>query len=198
LGFADHYAGMAEVRAERYFELMRSYFEGYDDFGQVHFLVIRGMDLPDDGSVTSINFNSTRMFYGNAFEAFASSVDILAYLNNIKAGRPFNQFENLTQEKYLKLDKANRFDAFASVPEFVMMCEERDNQIRNASHHGGMRLERKTQTIRFHVGKGGTGSERRMSYASYLARSANLFLQAMSLLRLEILMCHTTGMPPHL
>jgi hypothetical protein len=47
-------------------------------------------------------------------------------------------------------------------------------------------------------GKGGTGPEQRMDYASYLARSARLFLQAMTLLRLEIMMCHTTGARPPL
>jgi hypothetical protein len=160
--------------------------------------VVKGMELPDDSTVSSINFDTTRMFYGNAFEAFASSVDILAYLNNLKVGRSFNEFERLTQKEYLKLDKANRFDAFASVPEFAALCEERDNQIRNASHHGGIRLGSKTQTVRFRCGKGGTGAEQKMGYARYLARSAKLFLQAMTLLRLEILMCHTTGMPPPL
>jgi hypothetical protein len=40
--FADWYAGVVESHAERYFELMKAYFEGYDDFGQVHFLVVRG------------------------------------------------------------------------------------------------------------------------------------------------------------
>jgi hypothetical protein len=132
------------------------------------------------------------MFYGNAFEVFASSVDILAY------GRPFNQFERMTQKEYLKLDKANRFEAFTAVPEFIAICEERDNQIRNASHHGGMRMERKTQTIRYRSGKGGIGPDQRMGYATFLARGAKLFLQAMTLLRIEIMMCHVTGMRPPL
>jgi len=168
MAFADCYAEMVDVRAERYFELMKAYYQGYDDFAQIHFLVIRGVDVPEDGSISSINFDATRMFYGNAFDTFSSSVDILAYLNNLKAGRPFNQFEKLTQEQYLKLDKANRFDAFASVPEFAMMCVERDNQIRKASRHGGMRLDRETQTILYRAGKGGTGPEQKMGYAQYL------------------------------
>jgi hypothetical protein len=90
----------------------------------------------------------------------ASSVDVLAYLSNLKAGRAFNQFEKLTQKDYLKLNKVNRF---ATVPEFAALCKERDNQIRNASHRGGMRLERKTQTVRYRAGKGGTGGEQRMA-----------------------------------
>ena len=139
---------MAEDRGERYFELIKAYFKCYDDFGQVHFRVVMGMDVPEGNVASSIDFDATRMFYGNAFEAFASSVDILAYLNNLNAGRRFNQFERLTQKEYLKLDKANRFEAFASLPEFTVICEERDNQIRNASHHEGMTMERKQRISR--------------------------------------------------
>jgi hypothetical protein len=195
IGFVDCYSEMIEVRAERYFELIKGYFDAYDDFSQVYLSVVQGLDVPDDNIVASINFDTTRMFYGNAFEAFASSVDILAYLSNLKAGRSFDQFENLTREQYLKLDKANRFEAVASVREFVLISEERDNQIRNASHHGGMRLERSTQKIRFRTGKGGTGPEQKIGYAKYLARSTKLFLQAMTLLRLELIMSRVTGMP---
>ena len=136
---------------------MKAYFEDYGDFGQVHFHVAKGLEVPAGNVASSVDFDATRMFYGNAFEAFASSVDILAYLNNMLEGRPFNQFEKLTQKEYLKLDKASRFDAFAGVPAFDALCDERDNQLRNASHHGGMKLDRKTQTIRYRAGKGGTG-----------------------------------------
>jgi hypothetical protein len=48
------------------------------------------MDVPEGNVVSSIDFDATRMVYGNAFEAFASSVDILA-------GRRFNQFERFRQ-----------------------------------------------------------------------------------------------------
>lgn len=196
--FIAYYNRIASDRSDRYFELMKAYFEDYGDFGQVHFHVAKGLDVPAGNIASSVDFDATRMFYGNAFEAFASSVDIFAYLNNLLAGRPFNQFEKLTQKEYLKLDKANRFDAFAGVPAFAALCEERDNQLRNASHHGGMKIDRKTQTIRYRAGKGGIGPEQRVDYAAYLARSAKLFLQAMTLLRIEIMMCHATGARPPL
>lgn len=196
--FIAYYNSIASERSDRYFELMKAYFEDYGDFGQVHFQVAKGLDVPGGNVASSVDFDATRMFYGNAFEVFASSVDILAYLNNMLAGRPFNEFEKLTQKDYLKLDKASRFDAFAGVPAFAALCEERDNQLRNASHHGGIRMDRETQMIRYRPGKGGTGPEQRVGYATYLARSAKLFLQTMTLLRLEIMMCHATGARPPL
>jgi hypothetical protein len=196
--FAAHYNQMVSDRSARYFELMRAYFEGYADFGQVHFYVADGRDLPAGGFASSMDFDATRMFYGNAFEAFASLVDVLAYLNNLLAGRAFAEFETLTQKQYLKLDKANRFDAFASNRPFAALCEERDNQLRNASHHGELRLDRKTQTIRYRAGKGGNGPQQAIGYAVYLARCSKIFLQAMTLLRIEIVMCHASGARPPL
>jgi hypothetical protein len=35
--FVSYYNGMASDRSDRYFEVMKAYFESYDDFGQVHF-----------------------------------------------------------------------------------------------------------------------------------------------------------------
>ena len=94
---------------------------------------------------------------------------------NLQRGR-FNQFERLTQKEYLKLDKANRFEAFASLPEFTVICEERYNQIRNASHRG-MTMERKTQTIHYRAGKGGTGPKRKIRYATYWRVAPSCFFR---------------------
>jgi hypothetical protein len=196
--FAAFYQTTVGDRGERYLELMKAYFDGYDDFGQVYFRVVKGMEIPPNATVGSVNFDQTRMFYGNAFEAFASSVDVLAYLNNIRLGRPFDTFAQLTQKEYLRLDKANRFDAFATFPEFAALCQERNNQIRNASHHGNIRIESRPQTVRYRTGKGSAGQEERLSYVDYLARSTKLFLQAMTLFRIEIMMCHWTSMRPPL
>ena len=40
------------------------------------------------------------MLYGNAFEAFSSNVEVLAMLNNLIAGRRFDEFEKLTLDAY--------------------------------------------------------------------------------------------------
>jgi hypothetical protein len=84
----------------------------------------------------SANLDATRMFYGEAFEAFSSNVAVLALLNNVLVGRPFDAFETLTLDQYMKLDKAGRFNAFATNTAFTAICVEADGQLRNASHHG--------------------------------------------------------------
>jgi hypothetical protein len=78
------------------------------------------------------------------------------------------------------------------LPEFTVICEERYNQIRNASHHG-MTMERKTQTIHYRTRKGGTGPKQKIRYATYLARSAKLFLQALPLPVIEGRWCGVTA-----
>lgn len=187
--FREHYNHNSSLRAERYFELIKSYFENYDQFSQVHFYVVRGIEIPDANVISSPNFSSVKMFYGNAFESLSSSVDILAYLGNMIAGRHFDQFQKLTLKEYLKLDKPGRFGAFAGITEFDALCVERDNQLRNASHHGGTRLDTETQMIALQAGKGGQGQSRQISLARYLERCDQIFMQINTLFRVEIMMC---------
>lgn len=192
--FIDHYESeLSEERGSRYFEMMRAYFAAFSEYGQIYFHVTKGVDVPDGNVASSTDFNATKMFYGNAFEAFASSVDILAYLNNLSAGRAFGEFQSMTREKYLTLDKASRFNSFSTNAAFTALCEEKDNQLRNASHHGAFQFDPTSQMITYRSGRGGTGPEKTLGYAAYLARCTRLFLQIMTLLRAEILMCYAAG-----
>ena len=45
-----------------------------------------------------------------------------------------------------------------------------------------------TQVITYHVGKGGQGEERSLSYTEYLKRCVVIFLQAVNVLRLELIL----------
>lgn len=179
-------------RSERYFNIMRDFFSSFSEFSQVYFLVSKGIEIPSDDTASSTDFNSIKMFYGNAFECFASSVDILAYANNIKNGRSFDTFEKLTIKSYNSLDKANRFGPFINNQAFNNICTERDNQLRNASHHGALRFDSSDHAVKYREGKGLDGPEISINYVQYLARCTKLFLQAMCLFRTEILLCEVT------
>lgn len=192
--FESHYkTNMAPLRARYYFEVMREYFSNYSEFSQVHFLLSNGVEIRDDEQASSQHFDSTKMFYGNNFEAFASLVDVLALVNNVAAGRNFNVFGKLTLEEYYKLDKSGRFNPFSMNSKFAALCGEADNQLRNASHHGGMIFDRNTQNIKYRAGKGGIGPENSISYAKYLERCVRIFLQTMTLLRIELMFCREFG-----
>lgn len=186
--FTTYYANQMSVsHGRRYFELMRGYLSVYTELSQVHRAVSSAIIITDDHVVASSDFDKTRMLYGNLFEAFSSNVTVLSMLNNMIAGRRFDEFEKLTLDTYLKLDKASRSGPFSGNAAFSAICEEFDNQLRNASHHDGMTFDRASGQIVYRTGKGGQGDEQTMSYARYLAKSATLFIQTMLLFRLEIL-----------
>jgi hypothetical protein len=73
------------------------------------------------------------------------------------------------------------------------ICEDADNQLRNASHHGGMSFDEDTQIITYKSGKGGMGPSQQIEYSRYLERCVRIFLQMMTLLRVELLLCQELG-----
>jgi hypothetical protein len=100
------------------------------------------------------------MFYGNTYENFATLVDYIAMWNNMLEGRRYDTFEKMNLDFYHTLDRPKRFDAFASNPTFMAICEERDNKIRNASHHRWFVLDKATQ-LAIAPGKAGPAQNRR-------------------------------------
>jgi hypothetical protein len=62
--------------------------------------------MPDDAVATSSDFDSTRMFYGNAFETLGSLLDLPAAVNNILLGRPFDQMATMTLAQFRTINKA--------------------------------------------------------------------------------------------
>lgn len=181
-------------RGKKYFDIFDGFFASYSEFAQVLFFVTQEMAIEPSHQVASTGFRETKMFYGNAFERFAPLAELLAFLNNMIAGREWNQFEKLTLAEYRKLDRAKVFNAFATNAAFADVCVEADNQIRNASHHGSMRFDPKDQIIRYKTGKGAQGEERALNYTNYLERCTRLFLQTLTLLRFEIMLCQRTGL----
>ncbi|WP_207209961.1 hypothetical protein, partial [Tropicimonas sp. IMCC6043] len=191
--FEEYDRNLASSRAEKYLAIIREFFLGYDVFSQVIFRVKKGLKVDEDAGVSSAQFDKTKMFYGNAFETFSSLVDIMAYLNNVTSGRSFDQFQTLTRKKYLELDKSARFGPFDNNPALANLCVERDNQLRNASHHASIKLVTPDNKIVYRSGKGGTGPEQEMGYAAYLAKCSILFLQIINLFRFEVMLFEVHG-----
>jgi hypothetical protein len=186
--FTSHYSHeMAGERGRKYLSIMTEYFGAYAEFSQVQLLVTNGLPVPPGHRVTSGDFGSTRMFYGNAFEAHADLVDLIAMLNNLLQGREYNVFEQLTLKQYYQIDKSGRSNCFANEPDLAVISAEADNQLRNASHHGGMDFDSATQMIIYRAGKGGTGPEQQVTYTEYLVRCVRLFMQIMTLLQFELM-----------
>jgi hypothetical protein len=188
--FAKAVEDLSEDRGGRYFTIFKEFFSAYSEFGQVFFFVANGIPLPKNHHATSTDFDATKMFYGNAYEHFTSLAEYLVFLNNMISGRKFDTLQTLTLEKYRQLDKSARFGPFTTNSAFMAICSEADNQIRNASHHGSFVFDADDQVIRYRAGKGGTGPEHEMPYTEYLERCVRIFLQAMTLLRVELILAN--------
>lgn len=190
----EHYeANMVDDRFARYREIFTDFFSKYEQFSQVIFRAALDLKLSDDLVASSVQFDAVKSFYGDAFEVFAGSVDLLAMMNNVKSRRDFDQFEKLTLDKYLKLDNSSKFNPFTENAVFTELCEERDNQLRNASHHKGFRIDGEGRKITYRAGKGGIGEAQEITYAEYLYRSVSLFLQICVLVCIELAVCSETG-----
>lgn len=61
--FREHYNRDSAQRSERCFEIFKAYFENYDQFVQVHFDVVRGLDVLDGNMASSANFPAVKMLY---------------------------------------------------------------------------------------------------------------------------------------
>lgn len=185
--FCVHYnENMRARHAVRFFRIMKEYFDGYSEFSQVEVSVQYGVPIGDGYSVASCDFSRTSMFYGNAFEILADVSDFFALLNNILNGRRFDEFERLSLAKYYELDKSSRFGPFSANPQLSAIVADADNQLRNASHHGGIEFNPVSQVLTYSSGKGGQGDARTMTYTEYLARCATIFREILQIMRVEL------------
>lgn len=185
---------MSIERGKLYFATMKDFFAHYSEYAQVYFSIVREQEIPGGSKASSSDFDAIKMIYGNLYEAFGSLVELLAMLNNMKLNRDHDQFETLTLEAYRRLDKSSRLGPFTANAPFLAICEEFDNQLRNASHHGGMAFDASTQIITYRAGKGGQGEVKTLSYIEYLCRCVRLFLQVVAVLRIELILCNNFKM----
>lgn len=193
-GMMKHYlADLRTPRREAYFAILTDFFRSYSEFSQVLYRVRLGASPPEDAAAGSTNFEDVKTFYGDAFETFAGLVELFTMLNNLDAGREYDHGERLTLKKYRELDNASKFNPFAGNATFTDLCVEIDNQIRNASHHRGIKLSADRHSVLYRAGKGGTGEEQSMTYVTYLDRCARIFLQIAVLLCVEIMLNFRQG-----
>jgi hypothetical protein len=89
------------------------------------------------------------MFYGNAYELFTSNIVLLALLNNVAKGRRFDRFAEMNLKKYLTVNRASRCNPFADTPELIALCQPLDSTLRNASHHGAIKYDHRTDEVSY-------------------------------------------------
>lgn len=86
--------------------------------------------------------------------------------------------------KYQTINKANRGNPFKGNSNFSGFLDCIDSTLRNASHHGGMRLKNHRRVIEYR--SGGTGAKREISYSEYLEKCSKITLSAAALMMVEL------------
>ena len=185
--FKDYYTqNFKERHLERYYDVFSEYFRDYAEYDQTILFAKNNVEVPDGCMATSSGFKHTKMFYGNAFEAFTSNITVLALLNNICEGRPFDQFQKMDLKKYLTINKARRGSPFEKNELLTQFLTHLDSTLRNSSHHGAMRLIKHRKYIEYR--SGGTGAKHTITYSKYLEKCSNIMLTCAALLMLELVL----------
>jgi hypothetical protein len=184
--FRDYYLGeLQSAHMDRYYDIFSEYFRDFTEYDQTILYAKNGAEVPDGCVATSNGFRHTKMFYGNAFENYTANLTILACLNNILEGRPFDEFRDLNLKQYLTINKANRGRPFEHREEFAVFLTCLDSTLRNASHHGAMNLIDHRRVIEYQ--SGGTGAKKVISYSKYLGKCNQIMLSSAALLMVELL-----------
>jgi hypothetical protein len=169
----------------RHVNILGEYLRAYDQFFQTWIYASRNVPIDANLVATSKDIRNIKMFYGNAFEELSSALYLPACLNNIKNGRAFNQFMEMDLKTYLTLNKAKRSRPFADNIGFQLLHDEFDSVIRNASHHGAIRLAvQSSNWIEYRSGD--SGGWKKIQYAEYLSRCNRIVFCLMRLLAIQI------------
>ena len=159
-------------------ELINQYMVNYESLVPFLIYIREEKDIPEDICSTSFDFESLKLFYGQAFELISSLFEFLTIINNIHNGRKFNELESIDLEKYKMTDKANRNKAFSKNPVLSIFSTEFDPSIRNASHHNNFEMKN-SETINYKSGKPLKSHD--LPTREYLIRCNNIFINLVSI-----------------
>jgi hypothetical protein len=159
----------------RFIETLHDYIQCYEGLVQTLIYARRGVNIEGNYSVSNKDWKKIKMFYGNCYEDLTASYFVPACINNISGGRNYDQFKNMDLKKYLTINKMNRTNPFQGNSGFSCLYSELDSTIRNASHHGAIRLsEHKAGEIEYRSGD--TGGWKKMTYAKYSYKCNSILL----------------------
>lgn len=182
--FKKYYRNEIQSHAlERYLSIFNDYFRLFDQFRQVLTHARIDHDDVDNLIVGSKQFDEIKLYYGQAYETLTSSYTTLACLNNISAGRPFDQFKTMTLTKFINdVEKAKKSNPFADVPVLHAFTKFDNSSLRNGSHHAS--IWRDGDSIKFR--SGGTGAENDIAYSRYLHICNGITISIAALLLVEL------------
>lgn len=170
---------------DRHVAVLSEYRRSIDQFNQTWIYASRGEEPKKELLASSSDIRAIKMFYGNAFEQLSNMLVWPACLNNIKHGREFDQFRNMTLAKYRTINKAKRADAFAENSGFSFTHGEFDSTLRNASHHGALRVSGRARGM-LEYRSGDSGQWKNLRYSDYLFKCNRIQMCLFATLLIQI------------
>ena len=161
--------------SRKFLGIYNQYMENYDTFFPIMCFLIKDLPIEETIISSSFNFESIKKFYGDCFEYLAFAYPIIAGINNLIEKREYDQFKEMTMEKYLLIDKANKANCFKDNPLLSFLCVEYDNTIRNSSHHGSFCLNDQQSKILMEYGKPLHSKE--IDFSEYNLKCNEIFLE---------------------
>lgn len=182
--FLSFYLGdIKQQHLTQYLLTFSDYFKIYTQLSQVVVHARIGDEEVDDKIVGSKCFEDVKLYYGQVYEALTSCFVIFACLNNIYAGRAYDQFESMTLNKYIKdVSKEKKVNPFINIKSFAVFSEGLDSTLRNGSHHAS--IWRDGEKVFYK--SGGTGMQREMPFSRYLHLCNKLTISLAAMFRIEL------------
>ncbi len=187
--FQDFYefycSNMQSESINRYVSIFIDYFKCRSELNPMLVHARIGDFDTNNKIVGSRNFETVKLFYGQAYETLTSQFFVLACLNNIRLGRKYDTFSTMTLKKYLKdVEKSKRANPFKEVPAMANFSLYLNSTIRNGSHHASFWREGEILKYR----SGGSGAEHDISYSHYLYLCNELTIALAALFTIEIIL----------
>jgi hypothetical protein len=184
--FAHFYRAELEARhLESYASIFSDYFRHFSQFRQMLVHARVGDEDVDDLVVGAKSFNDIKLYYGQAYETLSANYVVLACLNNISKGRPYDQFESMSLKKYTNdLDKAKKANPFMGNPTLAAFTRFDDSSLRNGSHHAS--IWRQGDLVKYR--SGGTGSQQEISLSRYMHKCNGITIALAALFLVEFQM----------
>jgi hypothetical protein len=156
---------LKEGHLRQYISIFSDYFKIYNQLSQMVVHSRISDEDVDDKIVGSKSFENVKLYYGQAYESLTGFFVIFACLNNILLGRPYDQFQLMTLNKYMNdVSKEKKADPFKQTQPFYAFTDGLDSTLRNGSHHAS--IWRNEEKILYR--SGGTGAQREIPYSRYL------------------------------
>lgn len=157
--------GFFNQQIKLYKKSLEKFFDGYADLRQLRFPIQLNTDFSNH-IITNYNYSTVDKIYSENFEILAKVISGIGFIMKVSKGKDFDVFERIDLDGYLNSSLQNKIKHLSTVADdlFVPEASIINNDLRNASSHGDMRLHPERLSIQCSHG----GNNFEVRYLDYL------------------------------